>query len=200
MSGRRASSKPTPPRMTNNTAPVIANGSWPVPPKYTPAAIDSAASDRTAVTSGCGRLAGTHPLILVQCDRTAARPPARRRARSCSQAASRSCGRPGRTSRRRAAATPTRSTFGSAPAGGRPHAQRLPLRQRHRHGQLARGAAAALAESDRRGQLGRAAGRHFHFAAPQLRRPSSHRRSCSWRSTRTRRAACFQMSRRPSPS
>ena len=27
--------------MTNNTAPVIANGNWPVPPKYTPAAIDS---------------------------------------------------------------------------------------------------------------------------------------------------------------
>ena len=48
---RRASSKPTPPRMTNNTAPVIASGNCPVPPKYTPAAIDSAASENTAMTA-----------------------------------------------------------------------------------------------------------------------------------------------------
>ncbi|HEX8028929.1 MAG TPA: hypothetical protein VF491_10730 [Vicinamibacterales bacterium] len=36
--------------MTNNNAPVIANGNWPVPPKYTPPAIASAAIDNTAAT------------------------------------------------------------------------------------------------------------------------------------------------------
>jgi len=36
--------------MTNNKAPVIASGNCPVPPKYTPPAIDSAANAKTAVT------------------------------------------------------------------------------------------------------------------------------------------------------
>jgi hypothetical protein len=47
--------------MTNNAAPVMASGNWPEPPKYTAAAIDSAASDKTAITADAGGLVAAIP-------------------------------------------------------------------------------------------------------------------------------------------
>ena len=42
--------------MTNKAVPVIANGKWPLPPKYTAATIDAAAADNTATTAATGGL------------------------------------------------------------------------------------------------------------------------------------------------
>jgi hypothetical protein len=48
---RRASSNVTPPSATNSTVPIIASGVWPVPPKYTASAIETAAATPQLVTS-----------------------------------------------------------------------------------------------------------------------------------------------------